>query len=85
MSLNQIHAIDPKTIKNKGKLFGSIDFESKPGATTGNFNLSKVGDVVGTLQIGGREFDVSLAELRRIAETCTAAQDMIAKKYRFGR
>ncbi len=82
MSLNQTYAMDQRNASRHGKVFGSIDFEVKENISKDVFTTNRSKTVTGTLHLGGREFDLTLSEIRRIAETCKAAESVISKKYK---
>lgn len=84
MSVNHSYGINQEKVKHFGKLFGSIDFEV---ASTSKRILESRQEnaTAGTLQIGGKEFQVTLAELDRIIETCQNAKMVFFQKYRFGK
>ena len=85
MSLNQSYAIDKKNAARKGKIFGSIDFEVRENINKSAFTTHRGKTVVGTLFIDGRSFDVTLAEIQRITETCRNAEGVVSKKYKMFR
>lgn len=83
MSINLRHGIDnEQTTKKFGPTFGSIDFEP---ATITKEVLSSQGQKsnAGTFYIGGKSFNVTLAELDRIIETCQSAKTVFFQKFRF--
>lgn len=84
MSVNLRYGINQEKTKHLGRLFGSIDFEvastSKPVLESRGENAT-----AGTLLIGGKEFQVTLAELDRIVETCQTAKTVFFQKFRFGK
>jgi len=82
MSLNQSYAMDQKRVKAYGRIFGSIDFEVKDGIAKEVFTRDRKKTIVGTIHLDGRSFDLTLAEIQRIAETCNNAADVVMKKYR---
>lgn len=85
MSVNTTHGMNPAKVKRFGNLFGTIDFDviDHPNKT----QLERFGNdtIAGTLQIGGKEFELTLAELDRIVETCNIAKTVFFQKYRFNK
>ena len=84
MSVNLRFGIDPDKTRHLGNLFGSIDFEV---SSTSKGLLESRGEnaTAGKFLIGGKEFQVTLAELDRIVETCQTAKSVFFQKYRFGK
>jgi len=83
MSVNLKYAINEEKVKHLGKYIHSIDFEVvTPNKTT----LERLGGgtVAGKLSIGNKEFELTLAELDRISETCQIAKQVFNQKYKFG-
>lgn len=85
MSVNTTVGMNPAKVKRFGNLFGTIDFNviEHPNKT----QLERFGNdtLAGTLQIGGKEFELTLAELDRIVETCNIAKTVFFQKYRFNK
>jgi len=85
MSVNLIHALDGEKTRRYGQLFGTIDFNviDSPNKTT----LTKFGNdtAAGTFTIGGKDYQLTLAEIDRIIETCQTAKTVFFQKYRFNR
>ena len=69
--------------RSYGPTFGSIDFELK---STSKALLETKGNktIAGTFHIGGRQFELTLAELDRVIETCQSAKTTFWQKFRFG-
>lgn len=85
MSVNTRFGMNSDKVKRFGNLFGTIDFDviDHPNKT----QLERFGNdtLAGTLQIGGKEFQLTLAELDRIVETCNIAKTVFFQKYRFNK
>ncbi len=84
MSINARHAIDNERVtKSYGSMFGTIDFE--PNEISKQV-LQMEGNKAnaGKFHIGGKEFNVTLAELDRIIETCQNAKSVFWQKFKFG-
>jgi len=83
MSVNLKYGQDPKKTRHLGSLFNTIDFEvassNKAISETGKKNTP-----AGTLQIGGKEFNLTIGELDHLIETCQLAKNTFFQKYRFG-
>lgn len=78
------HAMDQKKVQRYGKLFGSIDFEIKTNISEELIRRQRSDLVVGSFFIGGKEYQVTLAEIDRIAETCEIAKTIFRKSYSMG-
>lgn len=85
MSLNMTHAMNQEKVRRFGKLFGTIDFEMNQELSSDLINKQYKDTVVGTFQIGGKEFPVTLAELERISETADNAKTTFLKSYSMGK
>jgi len=85
MSVNSKHAMNSERVKRFGKLFGSIDFTINENVSTEIVKQRKGDTTVGTFEIGGKSFKVTLAEINRIIETAEAAKSVFNKSYSMGR
>ena len=83
MSINTRHAVNERKVQHMGDLFSTIDFEviSSPQKVT--LERMNVGSTAGKLTIGTKTFDLAIAELDRIVETCEIAKRILFQKYRF--
>lgn len=84
MSLNQSFAMDKNKTAHKGKLFHTIDFELNPNVTLSGTKSMYKKTPIGDLQINGRSFRVTLAEIERIQETLHNARETFFKKMNSG-
>lgn len=83
MSVNLKGAIDPKKTKHLGPLFPTIDF--KVNSTNKSILESRRKNTpAGTLEIGGREYTLTIGELDHLIETCQLAKQVFFQKYRLG-
>ena len=71
-------------IKNRGKLYGSIDFEVNETVSQQIFEKVELKPVVGTLEIGQKRFNMTMQELDLLAETIDAAKKVVMMRYRMG-
>ena len=85
MSVNMTSAHDTKKTRHLGKLWSTIDFELKEHVNPNDFKYAKMKPVVGSLEIGGKKFDMTYSELNQLMRTCSAAMDTAEKAYRLGR
>lgn len=84
MSINARHGIDNEQVtKSYGPVFGSIDFEPTP-ITKELFQMKGNKSNAGTFHIGGKQFNLTLAELDRVIETCQNAKSVFWQKFKFG-
>lgn len=83
MSVNLRYSQDEKKTKHQGPLFGSIDFEVA-SSTKAVIESRGKSTTAGTLQIGGKEFKLTIGELEHLIETCQIARSAFFQKYRFG-
>lgn len=83
MSINNSFATDHKRLKKLGRFMPTIDVEIKEDLTAENVR-NKKDYVVGTLLIGRSRFDLTLAELNYLAETCDAARESVLKGVKLG-
>lgn len=84
MSVNLRHGINQEeTTRSFGPTFGTIDFDPAP---TSKVILETRGNKAkaGTFHIGGKQFELTLAELDRAIETLQTGKSMFYQKYRFG-
>ena len=84
-SLNQTHAYDPKKIRHFGKLFGTIDFEMNENLSGPVIRQRQSDTTVGSLFIGERSFNLTIAEIERVIETLQNAREVFYKSYTLGR
>lgn len=83
MSINSRYAINQEAVsKGFGPNFGSIDFDVN---STSKELLEVRGGktVAGTFYIGGKQFELTLAELDRAIETLQTAKSTFYQKFRF--
>tara|TARA_Y100001937_G_C6876720_1_gene222968 strand:- start:235 stop:516 length:282 start_codon:yes stop_codon:yes gene_type:complete len=85
MSVNLTAAHDKKKTRHLGKYWSSIDFELKERVNPDDFKYAKMKPVIGSLEIGGRKFDMTFSELNQLMRTCSAAMDQADKAYRMGK
>lgn len=85
MSLNMTHTMDQNKVKRYGSLFGSIDFNIDSNLTSDKIKNRRGDTVIGSFEIGGKTFPVTLAELDRIIETAESAKSTFFKSYTMGR
>jgi hypothetical protein len=84
MSVNLIHAVDQKKVRHYGRLWATIDFQSREDLSVDLIQKMYLDTVIGTFEIGGKQVPVTLRELERIAETAITAQQVFRQKYRMG-
>tara|TARA_B100001939_G_scaffold221796_1_gene190865 strand:- start:21 stop:323 length:303 start_codon:yes stop_codon:yes gene_type:complete len=68
--------------KRYGNLYNSLDFRIHEQFSFSEHPHSAT--KVGYIQIGGKEFEVTMAELNKLGMTCFEAVDLAKKKYRLG-
>jgi len=85
MSINLTAAHDTKKTRHLGKLWSTIDFDLKENVNPTDFKFSKTKPVIGTLEIGGKRFDVTYSELNQLMRTCSSAMQGAELAYRMGR
>lgn len=78
-------AMDQKKVKRYGKLFGTIDFTLSDHLNPDIINKRYTDTTIGSFHIGGKEFEITLAELDRIVETAEVAKSSFLKSYSMGR
>lgn len=81
MSTNHRYAVNQDRVEHLGNYHGSIDFEVKSTSKLG-IQRTGQGTPAGKLTIGTKEFELSLAELDRLIETCQNAKTIFFQKYR---
>tara|TARA_R110000822_G_scaffold128195_44_gene264031 strand:- start:32 stop:283 length:252 start_codon:yes stop_codon:yes gene_type:complete len=79
------HGMNQDKVRRYGKNFGTIDFEINQNLTTDQISRKTAETVIGDFHIGGKVFQVSLAEIDRIIETATSAKSVFSKSYAMGR
>jgi len=85
MSLNSTHAMNQEKVRRFGKLFGTIDFEVNEGLSVDVIKQRTADTPIGEFQIGGKTYNVTLAEINRIIETAENARSVFNKSYSMGR
>lgn len=84
MSINNRFAIDQDKARQRGRFYGSIDFECNDKVTAQMFknepNRVQIGDFI----IGNSKFSITMEELELIEQTCREARETIMKRYRLG-
>jgi hypothetical protein len=85
MSVNTTIGMSPEKVKRFGELFGTIDFDVVEHPSKQQLDRFGNDTIAGKFHIGGKEFQLTLAELDRIVETCNIAKTVFFQKYRFNR
>lgn len=83
MSVNLRYGQDEKRTRHLGHLFSTIDFDVE-SSNKSILEARGKNTTAGTLQIGGKEFKLTLGELDHLIETCQTARSTFFQKYRFG-
>jgi len=84
MGVNHRHSYDKTKVERMGKIFATIDFERNEKYLSEQYRNRDKAAPCGTFTIGGKEFQVSVAELRKIAETAEAGAEIVEKSYKLG-
>lgn len=77
--------MDQEKVRRYGNYFGTIDFNLNERLTSDLIRQKKSDMIVGTFEIGGHEYPLTLAELDRIIETAESAKSTLMKSYTMGR
>ena len=85
MGINAKYGYDSKKIARFGKLFPTIDFSINESLSADNYRTRDSKSIVGEFQIGGKSYNVTFQELRRILETAESALEVVHKSYKIGR
>jgi hypothetical protein len=85
MGVNHRFGYNQSKIKKMGKLMPSIDFERNENYSSKDYRNRDKESICGSFLIGGKEFKVTIHELRRIAETAEAGLEICNKAYSVGR
>lgn len=78
MSLNQSFAKNSK----HDKLINSIDFTMNSSPTEESMAKNYYSNIVGTLSLKGKEFDVNLKDIDYLLDTLERAKEVYFKKYK---
>lgn len=82
--INQSTSMDERRTKHLGRLFRTIDFEFSETVNVDTIAKFKGDTPIGTFHIGGKEYQITLNEIRHIAETMERAENVFVQRYRFG-
>jgi hypothetical protein len=85
MSINLTAAHDTKRTRHLGKLWSTIDFDLKENVNPTDYKYAKMKPVIGTLEIGGKRFDITYSELNQLMRTCSSAMQVADLAYRMGK
>tara|TARA_Y100000389_G_C17404848_1_gene487473 strand:- start:216 stop:479 length:264 start_codon:yes stop_codon:yes gene_type:complete len=84
MGVNHRHGYDRSKVEKMGKMYSTIDFERNDNYLSENYRNRDKAAPCGVFMIGGKEFRVSVHELRKISETASAGAEVVEKAYKLG-
>lgn len=82
--VNNSFGYDKKRTQKLGKFYNSIDFEVKSDYNTEEFSNNPNKPVVGTFEIGNKQFPLTFSELNLIEQTVRDAKEAVNKGYALG-
>ena len=82
--INQSYAMDEKKTRRFGKFFNTIDFTVTNALSKETVDRLKADTTIGTLQIGSKNFDLTLSEIEHLENTLRQAKNIFQMKYRMG-
>jgi hypothetical protein len=84
MSINNRYAMDQDKARQRGRFYGSIDFECNEKVTAQMFKNETNRVPIGDFIIGNSRFTLNMEELELMEQTCREARETVMKRYRLG-
>ena len=82
--INQTYAMDEKKTRRFGKIFNTIEFNFSDKPSVEFIDTYKADTPIGTFNIGGKEFELTIEEVRQIQHTMLTVENTFIQRYRMG-